>query len=94
MLSQKRGREGEREKVRREEMERDGEKFIGRVYNSPQNLQENYRIRSQRVRELGLLHKTSEEKLMDSAGINQCLSSSFQNSSYKEMEPLSLAWVT
>lgn len=74
-------------------MER-GKKFIGRVYNSPQNLQESYRIKSQRVCELGLLHKTSEEKLMDSAEINQCLSSSFQNSSYNEMEPLSLAWIT
>lgn len=71
-------------------MER-GEKFVGRVDNSPQNLQESYRIRSQRVHELGLLHRTSEEKLMDNAGINQCLGSSSQNSSYKEMEPLSLA---
>lgn len=94
MLGQKRGREGEREKVGGGEMEREGEKFIGRVYNSPQNLQESYRIRSQRVRELGLLHKTSEEKLMDNAGINQYLSSSFQNKSYREMGPLSLAWVT
>lgn len=32
MLSQKGGREGEREKVRGREMEREGEKFIGRVY--------------------------------------------------------------